>query len=92
MLTIDQKRAKLRAELTKELLGSPTEKRDDKSKVAIHKGTSKKAKFLANPNNRIEPNEQKLGRKMDKCPNVKTLQKNRESGITIAKVMGDEQK
>lgn len=88
--TLDQKRAKIRAELTKELLGSPTEKRDDKSKVAIHTGASKKAKFLANPNNRIDPKIDSI-QKMNACPNPKYRKEKRQSAISVAKVLGEKE-
>ena len=47
--TLEQKRAKLRAELTKELLGTPSKKRVNKLRCAIHKKNGK-ANFLSNPN------------------------------------------
>jgi len=90
LLTRAEQSAKLRAELTKELLGSPTEKRDDKSKVAIHKGASKKAKFLANPNNRIDPKIDSI-QKMNPCPNPKYRKEKRQSAISVAKVMGEKE-
>ena len=49
ILTLEQKRAKIRAELTKELLGTPSKKRVNKLHCAIKKKNGK-TKFLSNPN------------------------------------------
>lgn len=49
LLTRTEQRAKLRAQLIKELLGTPTKKRRNKLHCAIRKKNGK-SKFLANPN------------------------------------------
>lgn len=88
-LTRAEQSAKLRTELTKELLGSPSKKRGNKSTVAIQKKDSKKSKFLSNPNNRPEKGETKNGSKMNKCEHPKYRKEKRESSISASKVMGE---
>jgi len=55
-LTRDQQRERIRAQLTKELLGAPTKKRKNKLHSAIQKPNGK-AKFLANPRKHKDPKE-----------------------------------
>lgn len=58
LLTRTEQRAKLRAELTKELIGIPEEKRHNKLHCAIKK-VNGKAKFLANPNKHKQKGEKR---------------------------------
>lgn len=59
MSTLDQKRAKLHAQLLKEFNGEPTVKKTDKQSVSLQKQESPRSKFLKKPGNKVNKEDRK---------------------------------